>query len=135
MIQHKIKTDLGNVVKDGKRIFYYQAICGTDIFSLQPFQIGAKVAVGPAPHAQCAACFAEKKIQKKTPPKPVRMFEGLPGGMNAPVYDESGRQATLEVQDHMGKPLELPKKSNSLHIKGTHYDDPTLGDVISDDGL
>lgn len=98
MLLHRVATKVGAALRQGRTFHGYKAACGVPIVAATELAIGARIAIGPEPHAQCARCF--KDVEQSG--EDVK----LPGDdpLASPVYDEKGNRvmAKREREDGMG---------------------------------
>ena len=130
MLLHSIDTYHGQQTSpDGRIVHCYRAVCKAEIFSLKPFNQKQIIAVGVAPHAQCAKCFKAGGAMKENGD-----LHG--GGLSHDVYDEKGNKAKTEIDNSkMGTPVELQDALKNLKVLKQEIDDPFVRKAHDDNGL
>jgi len=132
-LHHKIATYHGKQIHEGQEVHAFKTVCGSPILGLVPFKQGQLVAVGPAPHAQCAKCFKAHQVQQGhrviIGDKPV--VDPDRGGFNVnrmrvegQMLDDKGQpiSAPTEKTETIGTAVPDPFSTKTLGVKSTVRD-------------
>lgn len=101
MIMHKVDTQVGSALRNGRTFYAYKAVCGSPIVAAGPLNKGAIVATGAEPHVHCAKCF---KNMEETQDVVLPAFRGEM--LQGAEFDEMGRP--------LGSPVEVADTAQPL---------------------
>ena len=139
---HRINAYYGKKLYNEQELHAYKAVCGAEIIGAVIFKQFQTVAVGQAPHAQCAKCFGGR-----SPNDAVHIIEGdrpvanpnhnanaLQTPRPAAMYDEHGRLIPIgETGGTTGQEFTDPYNTKALNVKDTQRgEDRILRTEIAD---